>query len=145
MKTRQIENNLDKIIEGLNIAANLVKSTMGGQGKTVIISTNNEREKLRFTKDGVSVAKALVLEDPIKNIGAQILISAANKTVEQCGDGTTLTSVLLQALISEAKKYIAKNKDVNVYEVSIDISHIRLAGDAKPIGTVIETKVKIEL
>ena len=138
MKTRQIENNLDKIIEGLNIAANLVKSTMGGQGKTVIISTNNEREKLRFTKDGVSVAKALVLEDPIKNIGAQILISAANKTVEQCGDGTTLTSVLLQALISEAKKYIAKNKDVNAVINSIEESI------TKVINEINKNSLKVE-
>ena len=54
--------------------------------------------------------------------------------------------ILLQNSITNlVARFIAKNKDVNVYEVSIDINHIRLAGDAKPIGTVIETKVKIEL
>lgn len=126
MKTKHIENNLSTIIEGLNIAADLVKSTMGGQGKTVIISTNDERNKLRFTKDGVSVAKAIDLEDPMKNIGAQILISAANKTVDQCGDGTTLTSVLLQALVYETQKYIQKNKDVNKVLNSIEESIIKV-------------------
>lgn len=54
--------------------------------------------------------------------------------------------ILLQNSITNlVARFIAKNKDVNVYEVSIDINHIRLDGDAKPIGTVIETKVKIEL
>lgn len=126
MKTKHIETNLDKIIEGLNIAADLVKSTMGGQGKTVIISSNDEREKLRFTKDGVSVAKAINLDDPIKNVGAKILISAANKTVEECGDGTTLTSLLLQILVAEAKKYINKSKDVNGVLNAIEDSIIKV-------------------
>lgn len=114
MITKQVIKDKEKIMAGLNKAADVVKSTMGGQGKTVIISNNDDRDKLRFTKDGVSVAKAIKLDDPIENIGAQILISAAQKTVELCGDGTTLTSVLLQTLINETITYINKTKDVDI-------------------------------
>lgn len=99
MTTKIRTNDLTSIINGITKAANTVKTTMGAAGKTVIIASDDPREKLRFTKDGVSVAKSLKFEDALENIGAQILISAANETVETCGDGTSLTSVLLQQMI----------------------------------------------
>jgi chaperonin GroEL len=111
MKTIEIHNNHEKILAGLNKAADIVKSTMGASGKNVIVASNDRVEPLKFTKDGVSVAKSIKLPDPIENIGAQILISAANKTVEECGDGTTLTCVLTQGLIQEVFELI-KDKDI---------------------------------
>ena len=90
-------NNLEPVIEGLNNAADIITSTMGAEGKTVAIS---EDGKLRFTKDGVSVARNISFDDEFENIGAKILISAANETVKAVGDGTTLTSLLLQKLIT---------------------------------------------
>jgi chaperonin GroEL len=125
MKTKYSTNDLAKIVLGLNKAADIVKSTMGGQGKTVIIANNTNQDKLRFTKDGVSVAKSINFPDPLENIGAQILISAANKTVEQCGDATTLTSVLLQALVNETFKALNKSKgklDINKMLSDIEYS-----------------------
>lgn len=123
MTTTITTKNKEDILTGLNKAANIVTSTMGGQGKTVIISDKSapqmrgnylfNPEALRFTKDGVSVARSIKFENDLENIGAQILLSAANKTVEECGDGTTLTSLLLQKLIQEVNKSIRIYKDVN--------------------------------
>jgi len=138
MKTKHYTNKLDKIIRGLNIAADTVKSTMGGQGKTVIIATNDPQQSLRFTKDGVSVAKSISLEDPLENVGAQILISAANKTVEECGDGTTLTSLLLQAMVKEVRKSLTKNSDINQVLSKVEDSV------AKVISKLREETIKIE-
>lgn len=138
-----ITNNLDKIIIGLNKAADIVKSTMGAKGKTVIIANNNYNNNLRFTKDGVSVAKEIKLNDPIENIGAQILISAANKTVQECGDGTTLTSVLLQAMINEAIKEVENNDIKTVLKdlkVAVDEVCKKLLDIAKPIENIEQIK-----
>lgn len=111
MKTKIVENNLDKILKGLNTCADIVTSTMGYNGKNVVIADNYGN--LKFTKDGISVAKSINLVDPVENIGAQILISAANKTVKEVGDGTTLSSLLLKEMISSTLKEIEKSNDIN--------------------------------
>jgi chaperonin GroEL len=134
--TKLIENNLEKIIKGLNKAADIITSTMGGSGKNVIIADNNER--LRFTKDGVSVAKSIKFEDPIENIGATILISAADKTVKSCGDGTTLTTLLSKELSNKLFEYIKTEKDINkvLADLDIDLNLI--------IKTLLENTKKVE-
>ena len=98
----KIETNLIKIKSGLEKAALAVASTMGAAGRPVIIV--DEDRKIRFTKDGVSVAKSIKLEDPLEDIGAQIVISAANKTVEEVGDGTTTCSLLLYSFYNDFLK-----------------------------------------
>ena len=100
MKTT-IEATQEKLRKGLNTAANIITSTMGASGSTVIVTSSNGH--LLITKDGVSVAKSIQLPDPFENIGAQLLISAANETVKLCGDGTTLTSLLLQQMVNHTK------------------------------------------
>ena len=97
MTTKELTDNKEKVISGLKKAAEVVASTMGAGGNTVAIFDN--LGELRFTKDGVSVAKSIALEDEIENIGAQLLINSANKTVEEVGDGTTTTSVLLKEMV----------------------------------------------
>ena len=77
-------NDLTPIINGVCKAAEIITSTMGAEGKTVAIYDN---EQLRFTKDGVTVARNIQFDDPFENIGAKILISAANETVRNVGDG----------------------------------------------------------
>lgn len=86
----------EKIKDGINRVVKAIASTMGAKGKQVAISTTDG--SLRFTSDGVTVAKSIKLSDPIEDIGAQLVINSANKTVEECGDGTSSTSVLLGAL-----------------------------------------------
>ena len=97
MKTVEIQDNREKLICGINKAANIITSSMGAKGNTVIVSASNG--ELLITKDGVSIAKQIHLPDPIENIGAKLLISAAQETVKQTGDGTTLTSLLLQKML----------------------------------------------
>lgn len=83
--------------KGINNAANLVKVTLGAEGKTVIIS---DSEGVRTTKDGVTVASHIKYENPYENIGAKMLIEAAEKTASLAGDGTTTTAILVQAIVN---------------------------------------------
>lgn len=94
--TIHIEDQQEKLKKGLIKAADIITSSMGGGGSTVIIES---KHKTIITKDGVTIAKNITLPDPIENIGAKLLISAAQKTVNQSGDGTTLTSLLLKEMI----------------------------------------------
>lgn len=127
--TKQIENNLNKILKGLNTAADIIISTMGAEGKNVIIQSD---DGLKFTKDGVSVAKEIQLEDPIENIGAKMLISAANKTVEHVGDGTTFTSLMLKTMVNSVLKEIEdKNINVVLEQLEIDIQDVLKQLEAK--------------
>lgn len=113
--TKLINKELNDIIEGINLASDVVISTMGGSGKNVII---NDNEGLRFTKDGVSVAKAINLIEPQQNIGANLLINAANKTVEQCGDGTTSTVLFVRSLVNS--EFIKDIEDKNKFIEDLD-------------------------
>ena len=113
--TKIINDNLQFIIDGIKIASDVVISTMGGSGKNIILSNNKD---LNFTKDGVSVAKAISLPNPENNIGAKLLINAANKTVEQCGDGTTSTILFVRSLIESI--YIQDVKDINEFIEDLD-------------------------
>jgi len=81
------EDSRKKLISGINQLANAVVTTLGPNGRNVVIQ--NEHGVPQSTKDGVTVAKAIELEDPIENLGAQMLKQAAIKTAEQAGDGTT--------------------------------------------------------
>lgn len=113
--TKLINDNLQFIIDGIKLASDVVISTMGGSGKNIILSDNKD---LKFTKDGVSVAKSISLPDPEKNIGAKLLINAANKTVEQCGDGTTSTILFVRSLIDSV--YIQDVTDINKFIDDLD-------------------------
>lgn len=120
-KTKIIDNNLQQIKKGLNTAADIIISTMGGSGKNVIISKPNnttQDNEINFTKDGVSVARSIIFEDPMQNIGASLLINAANKTVEQCGDGTTATVLFAKTLINS--EYLNLIDDKNEFLEDID-------------------------
>lgn len=103
-------NNLDLLLQGLNKAADIITSTMGGTGKNVLLFENRD---LSFTKDGVSVAKKIQFRNPEEDAGAQLLIVAANQTVQACGDGTTLTSLLTQGFVNLLLEEV-KSRPINV-------------------------------
>jgi chaperonin GroEL len=103
----------NKLKEGINKLADAVVCTLGPFGRNVVIEKNNELPIV--TKDGVTVAKSINLEDPIENIGAEIVKQAAIKSATQAGDGTTTTTLLAQALINEGLKYT--DKGYNVVEI----------------------------
>ena len=93
-----------KILEGVNILADNVASTLGPRGRNVILQ-NKGRTPIT-TKDGVTVAKFIELEDPIQNVGAQILKQASEQTNNEAGDGTTTSTVLARAILQQSQKYI---------------------------------------
>ena len=90
--------------EGIRIVAENVASTLGPKGRTVILHQKGKNPIT--TKDGVTVAKFIDLEDPFQNTGAQIVKQAAEKTNQEAGDGTTTTTVLTYAMYREAQKYL---------------------------------------
>ena len=93
-----------KIIKGANTLADNVASTLGPKGRNVLLQ---EKGKAPFiTKDGVTVAHFVALEDPFENAGAQIIKQAAVETNSDAGDGTTTATVLARAILTEAQKYI---------------------------------------
>lgn len=97
----------EKLIEGVNILGDAVGITLGPKGRNVVIDKYGVPA---VTKDGVTVANQITLEDPIQNLGAQIVKQAASKTAKVAGDGTTTATVLAQALINEGKKLIDSGK-----------------------------------
>ena len=94
----------NKMKKGVDTLANAVKVTLGPKGRNVVIEKKFGSPSI--TKDGVSVAKEIDLEDPIENIGAQMVKEVASKTADQAGDGTTTATVLAQAIIGEGLRNV---------------------------------------
>src|SRR5271157_1003449 len=95
----------DKILKGVNIMADAVKSTLGPRGRNAILEKSWGSPTV--TKDGVTVAKEIELEDRFENLGAQMLKEVASKTSDVAGDGTTTATVLAQAIFREGVKMVA--------------------------------------
>ena len=127
----------EKMLRGVDILADAVKVTLGPKGRNVVIDKSFGAP--RITKDGVSVAKEIELEDKFENMGAQMLREVASKTNDTAGDGTTTATVLGQAIVQEGAKAVAagmnpmdlkRGIDLAVSEVVAD-----LLGKAKKINT----------
>lgn len=103
-----------KLLEGVNTLADAVQVTLGPKGRNVII------KETHLTKDGVSVAKAVKLDDSIANIGAQLIKNASSKTCDDAGDGTTTATILTRAIIQEGMKYLAAGIDPYTIKKEID-------------------------
>ncbi|WGH26023.1 MAG: chaperonin GroEL [Candidatus Shikimatogenerans bostrichidophilus] len=95
----------DKLKNGVNILANAVKVTLGPKGRNVVLQKSFGGPQI--TKDGVTVAKEIELEDPIENLGAQMVKEVASKTNDVAGDGTTTATLLAQSIIKEGLKNVA--------------------------------------
>ncbi len=96
----------EQVLKGVAKLTQAVSSTLGASGKCVILEDTNGSPSI--TKDGVTVANSIVLQDPLENIGATLLKQAAQRTVGEAGDGTTTATVLAEAILKEATK-IGKN------------------------------------
>ncbi len=94
-----------RIVRGVNVLANAVKTTLGPKGRNVVLERSFGAPTV--TKDGVSVAKEIELKDKFENIGAQLVKDVASKTSDNAGDGTTTATVLAQAIVQEGLKYVA--------------------------------------
>ena len=95
----------NKMKKGVDTLANAVKVTLGPKGRNVVLEKKFGAPAI--TKDGVTVAKEIELEDPIENMGAQMVKEVASKTADIAGDGTTTATVLAQAIIGEGLKNVA--------------------------------------
>jgi len=93
-----------KILNGVNKLADAVSCTLGPKGRNVIIHGKGKNPII--TKDGVTVANAVLFEDPFENVGAQVLKQASAVTATEAGDGTTTATVLARAIVNQAQKYI---------------------------------------
>jgi len=105
---RQFSNGYElnsKILEGINKLADNVATTLGPKGRNVILFHNEQGVPI-VTKDGVTVAKFVQLEDPFENVGAQIVKQAAEQSASKAGDGTTTATVLTRAILQRAQKYL---------------------------------------
>src|ERR1039457_5506735 len=95
----------ERMLRGVDILANAVKVTLGPKGRNVLIEKSFGAP--RITKDGVTVAKEIELEDKFENMGAQMLREVASKTNDTAGDGTTTATVLAQSIVREGAKAVA--------------------------------------
>jgi chaperonin GroEL len=95
----------EKMLRGVDTLANAVKVTLGPKGRNVVIEKSFGAP--RITKDGVTVAKEIELDDKFENMGAQMVREVASKTSDRVGDGTTTATVLAQAIVKEGAKAVA--------------------------------------
>ena len=95
----------EKMLRGVDKLANAVKVTLGPKGRNVVLEKSFGAP--RITKDGVTVAKEIELEDKFENMGAQMVREVASKTSETAGDGATTATILAQSIVREGAKYVA--------------------------------------
>ncbi len=137
----------EKMLRGVDILANAVKVTLGPKGRNVILDKSFGAP--RITKDGVSVAKEIELEDKFENMGAQMVKEVASKTNDVAGDGTTTATVLAQAIVKEGAKAVAagmnpmdlkRGIDMAVEEVVADLvkrsKKIKTSEEVAQVGTI---------
>ena len=98
------DNGRNKLVEGVNVLADAVKVTLGPKGRNVVIEKSYGSPHV--TKDGVTVAKEIELEDRLANMGAQMVKEVASRTADNAGDGTTTATVLAQSIVKEGMKYV---------------------------------------
>ena len=103
---------------GIHQLADAVVTTLGPNGRNVVVQ--NEQGTPQSTKDGVTVAKSVELEDPIQNTGAQMLKQAAIKTAEQAGDGTTTSTLLAREIVEAGLRYSDKGNNIVEIKRGID-------------------------
>ncbi|AIC26460.1 chaperonin GroEL 2 [Rhizobium etli bv. mimosae str. IE4771] len=110
----------ERMLRGVDVLANAVKVTLGPKGRNVVIDKSFGAP--RITKDGVSVAKEIELEDKFENMGAQMLREVASKTNDLAGDGTTTATVLAQAIVKEGAKAVASGMNPMDLKRGIDLA-----------------------
>ena len=123
------DDSRKKLISGINQLADAVVTTLGPNGRNVVIQQTQGVPQ--STKDGVTVAKSIELEDQVENVGAQMLKQAAIKTAEQAGDGTTTSTLLAQEIVNAASRYSDKGHNIVEVKRGIDkcvkaqVEHLR--------------------
>ncbi|MGC2310935.1 MAG: chaperonin GroEL [Candidatus Babeliaceae bacterium] len=131
-----------KIGKGLDTLANAVKVTLGPRGRNVALQKSFGSPTV--TKDGVTVAQQIELQDPLENMGAQMVREVASKTATVAGDGTTTATVLTQAIFREGNKYVAAGANPIELKRGIDKAVAAVVEDIKKRSAVVNSKKEIE-
>lgn len=126
----------EAVLKGINIVADAVKSTYGPNGRNVMIEVENDVPHI--TKDGVTVASSIQLENSFESLGAQLIQGVAAKTLKDVGDGTTTSTVLTQALINEGLKEIQFGVNPFKLKQGMDVATLAITKGLKQIATKIE-------
>src|SRR6201985_3277822 len=132
MSAKEVKFSADartKMLRGVDILANAVKVTLGPKGRNVVIAKSCGAP--RITKDGVTVAKEIELEDKFENMGAQMVREVAQKTNDQAGDGTTTATVLAHAIAKEGAKSVAAGMNPMDLKRGIDLGVEAVVNDLK--------------
>jgi len=119
----------EKMLRGVDILANAVKVTLGPKGRNVVLEKSFGAP--RVTKDGVTVAKEIELEDKFENMGAQMMREVASKTSDEAGDGTTTATVLAQAIVREGAKSVAAGSNPMDLKRGIDLAVTAIVDELK--------------
>src|ERR1700746_1799974 len=119
----------ERMLRGVDTLANAVKVTLGPKGRNVVIEKSFGAP--RITKDGVTVAKEIELEDKFENMGAQMVREVASKTNDLAGDGTTTATVLAQAIVKEGAKSVAAGMNPMDLKRGIDLAVEAIVADLK--------------
>jgi len=144
MSSKLIEFDVDaraKLKKGVDKLANAVKVTLGPKGRNVILEKKFGAPNV--TKDGVSVAKEIELEDPIENMGAQMVKEVASKTSDVAGDGTTTATVLAQAIFREGLKNVTAGANPMDLKRGIDLAVEKVVAELKTMSREIDSKEEI--
>jgi chaperonin GroEL len=131
-----------KLIRGVDILANAVKSTLGPKGRNVVLQ--REWSAPYVTKDGVTVAKEILLKDDLENMGAQMVKEVASKTADEAGDGTTTATVLAQAIVKEGIKYVTAGMNPMDLKRGIDKATEAVIEELSKISKPCKEKNEIE-
>jgi chaperonin GroEL len=130
----------ERMLRGVDILANAVKVTLGPKGRNVVLDKSFGAP--RITKDGVTVAKEIELEDKFENMGAQMVREVASKTNDRAGDGTTTATVLAQAIVREGAKSVAAGMNPMDLKRGVDLAVAAVVKDiekrAKPVASSAE-------
>ncbi|MQT11760.1 chaperonin GroEL [Segnochrobactrum spirostomi] len=132
----------DRMLRGVDTLANAVKVTLGPKGRNVVIEKSFGAP--RITKDGVTVAKEIELEDKFENLGAQLVREVASKTNDLAGDGTTTATVLAQAIVKEGAKAVAAGINPMDLKRGIDLAVEAIVADLKSKARKVTTNEEIE-
>ncbi|MGY5778734.1 chaperonin GroEL [Rhizobium sp. P38BS-XIX] len=131
----------EKMLRGVDILADAVKVTLGPKGRNVVIDKSFGAP--RITKDGVSVAKEIELEDKFENMGAQMVREVASKTNDVAGDGTTTATVLAQAIVREGSKAVAAGMNPMDLKRGIDLAVAEVVKDLQAKAKKINTSEEV--
>jgi chaperonin GroEL len=117
----------DRMLRGIDILANAVRMTLGPKGRNVVLEKSFGAP--RITKDGVTVAKEIELEDKFENMGAQMVREVASKTSDQAGDGTTTATILAHAIVREGAKSVAAGMNPMDLKRGVDLAVAAIVAD----------------